>query len=60
MTLRIQWYGRHPDFTPNYDEAHHGTISGNNAAECMKKYNDWRMNQDISRYTPSEIICVYD
>lgn len=61
MTFTIQWYDRDKNtFKPIYENVHHGTIHGDNAAECMGKYNCWRQNHDLVKYTCSEIVYVAD
>lgn len=60
MTLTIQWYGRHEDFKPNYSEEHHGTISGETAAECMLQLAMYRRNHDLAKFTPIAIVYVAD
>ncbi len=61
MTFTIQWYDRDTDtFKPIYENEHHGTIHGENAAECMGNYNIWRQNHDLYRFTKSEIVFVSD
>lgn len=61
MTLTIRWFDRDTKtFLPIYDQEHHGTIHGENAAECMSLYNQWKQNHDVYNYTVSEIVYVSD
>lgn len=59
ISLYCEWYGRHEDMTPNYDEKHHGNIHGETPADCMAKLEAFRENHDLSKYTRVEIIKVY-
>jgi len=55
----IQWYERKPDFSPDYDKEHHGTIAGKTPAECMAQLNALRWNHDATKYTALEIAYIY-
>ena len=60
MKMVIQWYDRNNDFSANYEEKHHGTFIGTCADDCMSQYNAWRQNHDLAKFTPSEIVYIYD
>ena len=61
MTILVQWYGRRQDdFSTIWSEEHHGSISGENASDCMKQLQNIRNNHDCALYTPIEIIYVFD
>ena len=55
----IQWWERKPDFSPDYYKEHHGTIDGETPGECMQKFNAFRENHDIAKYTPMQILYIY-
>ena len=59
ITLLIQWFDRHHDMSPNYDERHIGRIRGSTPNECMAKYHEFLRNHDLSKYTQTEIIAIY-
>lgn len=60
MKMVIQWYERNSDFSPNYDKKHHGTFFGPCADDCMDQYIKWRRDHDLAKYTPTEIVYIYD
>lgn len=59
LHLFIRWYERKPDWTPDYDKEHHGTVVGNTPDECMAKLNQLRESHDLNRYTRMEIEYVF-
>lgn len=60
MTIYVQWYERKPDFSPDYDREHHGTIKGSSAAECMTQFQALKYNHDLAKYTIPHIEYVWD
>lgn len=61
MTIHmlIQWYGRNPDLSVNYNDEHHGTIVGNTPEECMTKYRTFSHSHDLTRFSRTEIVEIY-
>lgn len=57
--MHIVWYDRKPDFTPNYDADHHGTVAGATPQECMRQFFELRSNHDLAKYTCMEISFIY-
>lgn len=57
--MHIVWYERKPDFSPDYDKEHHGTIGGETSGECMNQLNALSYNHDLAMYTPMEIQYIY-
>lgn len=57
--MLVQWYERKPDFSPDYDNEHHGTIIGDSPDDCMKQYRQLSDNHDLAKYTKTEIIMIY-
>ena len=55
----IQWYERKPDFSPDYDKEHHGTIKGKTPAECMDQLIALKNQNDMAKYTPMQIMYIY-
>ena len=51
ITIFCVWYSRHEDMTPDYDQQHHGTISADIPAECMRKFNAFKRSLDLNKYT---------
>lgn len=60
MTLFVVWYERKADFTPDSEKQHHGTITGETAANCMEQFCEFKFNHDLAKYTIPEIVWVYD
>ena len=61
MSIVIRWYSRRQDdYSTIWSEEHHGTIKGVSAAECMSKLQEFRNNHDCAKFTPTEIVYVYD
>lgn len=60
MTLYIEWYGKHKDLSTDWDNWHHGTIEGENAADCMKQFKDFKYNHDLYKYTIPQIYNITD
>ena len=60
MTIMIRFYDRLPNFTPDYNREHHGTIQGTTASEVWRKFTEWKRNFDLARYTIPEIFGMYD
>lgn len=59
LNLLVCWYDRKPDFAPDYDSQHHGTIKGHSPSELMTQLNAMRNNHDLSHYTQIEIVYLY-
>ena len=59
ISLYCVWYGRHEDMSPDYSDAHHGTIHGKTPSDCMSQLRVFQENHDLSKYTHIEIILVY-
>ncbi len=57
--LYVQWYDRKPDFQPDYDKEHHGTIIGDTPDECMNKLKALKENHDLAKYTRMEIMYIF-
>lgn len=55
----IQWFGRNPDFSTNYNEEHHGTVTGSTPAECMAAFRRLSRVHDLSRFTQMHIVEIY-
>ena len=60
MTLYITWYSRHDDFSPAWGDPHHGTVKGENAADCMRQFRDFKNNHDLVKFTIPEIVDIKD
>ena len=60
MKLDLMWFGRNSDYSQDYSTVYKKSITGNNAKDCMKQLMELRYNHDISRYTPIELIFIYD
>ena len=61
MKALLHWYGRDADgVSINYCDEHHGTVRGNTANECMAQIRELRLNNDLTKYTPIEILFIYD
>lgn len=60
MTVYLNCYSRNEDFTPNYNDEHHGNVHGKTANECMAQIRDLRNNHDCAKYTPLEIVEICD
>ena len=59
VSMYIRWYGRNDDFTPNYEDEHHGNIHGKTPQDCMRQLHELQENHDLTRYTPHEIVFIY-
>lgn len=59
LHLCLMWFGRNPDYAPDYSEIHRETISGKTPAECMAKLLSMKDNHDLSKFTPIEIYFIY-
>ena len=57
--IAVRWYGRNPDLTPNYDDEHHGTLTGDSPEEIMGLIRVWKNKQDLSKVTPIEIVGIF-
>ena len=57
--IAVRWYGRKPDFTPDYDDEHHGTLTGETPEEIMGLLREWQRQQDLSKFTPVEIVGIF-
>lgn len=60
MTLTLRKWELNKDRTPNYFERHEIRISGGNAKACMEMTMQLKETNDLSRFTPLEIINVED
>ena len=60
MSMILIWYGRNEDFSANFDEPHKELIYGNSCAELMGQYRGMCYNHDCAKYTPVDIVGVYD
>lgn len=59
IKMLVMWYGRHDDFTPKYDDDHHGSFYGETPEEIMTQFRDYQNNHDLNKYTPLEIVGIY-
>ena len=60
MTILVRWYERKADFTADTTKEHHGTITGESATECWRKFTEHGYNHDLNRYTRREICGMWD
>lgn len=62
MTITLERYRKDPQDVTRvfYNETLRSRVSGKTAAECMKQIEEMRYNNDVSRYTPYEIVNVED
>ncbi len=60
MTILVRWYGRNDDFSPNYFDEHHGTLRGENADDCWKKFIEHGNTHDLAKYTAREIAGMWE
>lgn len=60
MIIKILYFDRNDDFTPNYDKSHLKEIEAENAASCMALYRALSDNHDLSKYTRTQIVDVID
>ena len=59
INMFVTRYDRKPNFEPDYEKEHHGTITGNSPAECMSKLNAIKESHDLAKYTRIEIVSIY-
>lgn len=60
MEIELKWWENDKNLKPNYDRKHTHSVFGKTAKECMAQIFDMRMNHDVAKYTPIEIVAVYD
>lgn len=62
MTLTIRRYRRKANnfYQPDYTQYDEKKIVGDSAAECMRSVESYKMENNVSVYTPYEITKVED
>lgn len=54
MAMLIYWWER------GFGIEHHGTIRGKTIEECWRNFENFKENHDLSKYTPLEIVYIYE
>lgn len=55
----LRWYDRKDNFDPDYDKEHHCTVHGESPEEIMAQIRALKENQDLSKFTPVEIVSIF-